>query len=111
MKNNINNKQIAVIGPLDKILIFKAIGYDVFEPQGQNNTRDLLNKILTTYKIVLITSAYARFVSDIIEDYLTSVYPIILVIPTNKEDEKYSLDKISESVKKALGVDLNLQGE
>ncbi len=111
MEKNTLKQDVAFIGPFDKISIFKALGYDVFEPSGQNNTRDLLNKILASYKLILITSDYARFVSDIIEDHLTSVYPLILVIPTNAEDEKYSLDKISESVNKALGVNLNLQGE
>lgn len=104
MKNN-----IAFIGSLDQIAIFKVACCDVYEPQGQEDTRVVFSKLLSLYKIIFITNNYAQFVLDIIKDYSDKVYPLILVLPTSKNDSEGLLKQLDENVKKSLGISLTLQ--
>ena len=106
MKNN-----IAVIGSIDSILAFKTVGFDVFGVTNEENTRTVLNKVLTQYKVVMITDNYATYVEDIIKDTQTSAYPTVLVIPSGVNSGDYALKQISESVERALGVNILLNKE
>lgn len=105
MKNN-----IAVVGSIDSILAFKTVGFDVFGVNNEENTRHVLNKLLTEYKLILITDTFAKFAEDIIKDTQNSAYPTITVIPSGTSEENYALGQISQSVERALGVNI-LQNE
>ena len=105
MKNN-----IAVVGSIDSILAFKTVGFDVFGVNNEETTRNVLNKLLTQYKLILITDAYAKFVEDIILDTQTSAYPTVIIIPSGVDSGNYALKQISQSVERALGVNI-LQNE
>ncbi len=98
--------KIAVIGSNDSVLIFKAVGCDVFGVSNEQNTRVALNKAITEYKVIMITDDFAPFVEDIIEDTKLSSYPAVLVIPSGTKVSSYALDKISADVEKSLGVNI-----
>jgi vacuolar-type H+-ATPase subunit F/Vma7 len=97
----------AVIGNKDKMLIFSLVGGDVFSPNGEKDTRAVLSKLLTNYNQIFITSDYARYVLDIIDDTRNNTYPIVTILPKDKDDT-YGLDKISQEIVKTLGVELSL---
>lgn len=97
----------AVIGNKDKMLIFSLVGGDVFSPNGEKDTRAVLSKLLTNYNQIFITSDYARYVLDIIEDTRNNTYPIVTILPKDKDDT-YGLDKINQEIVKTLGVELSL---
>lgn len=105
MKNN-----IAVVGSIDSILAFKTVGFDVFGVNNEENTRTVLNKLLTEYKLIFITDVFAKYVEDIIKDTQNSAYPMVIVIPSGVSEENYALKQISQSVERALGVNI-LQNE
>lgn len=102
----VNSDKIAVIGSKDSVLVFKAVGCDVFGVDNENKTRVALNKAISRYKIILITDDYAKYVEDIISDTKTSAYPVVLVIPSGTKKSSYALDKINEDVERALGVNI-----
>ena len=106
MKNN-----IAVVGSIDSILAFKTVGFDVFGVTNETNTRTVLNKLLTEYKVVMITDNFAKYVEDIIKDTHTTAYPVVLVIPSGVDSGDYALKQISQSVERALGVNILLNKE
>lgn len=97
----------AVVGDKDKMLIFSLAGGEIFSPSGEKDTRAVLGRLLTTYNQIFITSDYARYVTDIIEDTKNKPYPIITILPVGQYDT-YAMDKIKQEVKKTLGVDLAL---
>ncbi len=104
-KNN-----FAVIGNKDKMLIFSLVGGDVFSPNGEKDTRAVLGRLLTTYNQIFITSDYARFALDIIEDTYAKPYPIVTILPKDKDDD-YAIQKIKQETKKTLGVELSFDEE
>jgi len=106
-----NEGNIAVIGNLDSILIFKSSGFDVFGVSNSDNTRVALNKAISKYNLIFITDNYAKYVEDIITDTQNEEYPAVIVIPSGTEKSNYALGKIAEGVKKALGVDILLDKE
>jgi len=106
VKNN-----FAVVGSIDSILAFKTVGFDVYGVTNQTDTRTVLNKLLTEYKVVMITDNYAIYVEDIIKDTQATAYPVVLVIPGGADSNDYALKKINESVERALGVNILLNKE
>lgn len=100
----------AVVGDKDKMLIFSLVGGDVFSPSGANDTRTLLSKLLVSYNQIFITSDYARFAPDIIEDTYNKPYPIVTILPKDKGDN-YATQKINQEIKKTLGVELSLDND
>ena len=101
MKND-----VAVIGNINSILVFKTVGFDVFGVNTEVKARNVLNKVLTTHKVIFITENFAKAVEDIIEDTFSSAYPIVTVIPDGTSSSDYSLNKIKQGVEKALGVNI-----
>ena len=106
MKDN-----IAVIGSIDTILIFKSVGFDVFGVDNETSTRNILNKLITNYKVIFITENFAKYVEDIILDTQNSAYPAVIVIPNGTEKSDYALKQISAGVERALGVNILLNEE
>lgn len=98
--------EIAVIGNLDTILIFKMVGLDVFEVRDEKTTIEKINEILTDYKVILITEDYAPFVEDLIKETNKDMYPIITIIPSGTTDSNFALNKIEESVEHTLGINI-----
>ena len=98
--------KIAVIGSNDSVLIFKAVGCDVYGVSNEHNTRIALNKAIAEYKVIMITDDFAPYVEDIIQDTKLSAYPAVLVIPSGTKKSTYALDKIREDVEKSLRVNI-----
>ena len=97
---------IAEIGNINSILVFKTVGFDVFGVNTEVRARNVLNKVISTHKLILITENFARAVEDIIEDTFSEPYPIVTVIPDGTNSSDYSLNKIKQGVEKALGVNI-----
>ena len=86
MKDN-----IAVVGSIDSILVFKSAGFDVFGVDSETKTRNILNKLITEYKVIFITDTFAKYVEDIIKDTQNNAYPAVIVIPSGSEKNDYAL--------------------
>ena len=107
----VDSDKIAVIGSKDSILVFKAVGCDIFGVDSEQKTRLALNKAIASYKVILITDDYAKYVEDIIADTQTTAYPVVLVIPSGNKKSTYALDKINADVERALGVNILLNNK
>ena len=95
--------KIAVLGNKDIVVLFKAVGCDVFSPAGRAKIRATLNKLIQNYKIILIQTNYAKLCEDLIEQTRISAYPVIVVIPNKDEQNNYALDKIMTDMERAMG--------
>ena len=100
------NSQIAVMGNLDAILIFKSIGCDVYEVKDKNSTSETLNKLIENYKLILVTDDFAPFIEDTIKETGKSMFPIITIIPSGTTDSNYALNSIEKSVEHTLGINI-----
>ena len=100
------NSEIAVVGNLDAILIFKSIGADTFEVRDKASTIEMVKKLLDNYKIIYITDDFAPFVEDIIDETSKSMFPIITVIPSGINSSNYALNCIEKSVEHTLGINI-----
>ena len=98
--------EIAVIGNLNTILVFKMVGLDVFEVRDEMSMIEKTNELLKDYKIILVTDEFAPFIEDIIKETSKDMYPIITIIPSGTSDSNYALSKIEESVEHTLGINI-----
>ena len=100
------NSQIAVVGNLDVILIFKSIGCDVFEVRDNITAIKTLNSLLENYKLILVTDDFAPFIEDIVKETSKNMFPIITIIPSGMNDSNYALNSIEKSVEHTLGINI-----
>ena len=59
--------KIAVIGDKDSVLVFRALGVDVFDASSYFETSNLLKNIANDYSIILITDDIAQEIQGTIE--------------------------------------------
>ena len=97
-------KKIAVIGDKDTVLIFKALGFDVFyENEAIGIKRVLRGLIDEQYTIILITEKHAELAAELIQSRAEIAYPIILPIPDGIMNTGYGIQRIAKNIEKALG--------
>lgn len=102
---------IAILGNKDMVMLFKAVGCDVFSPAGRDKIRATFAKLVANYKLILIQTNYAKLCEDLIEQTRAAAYPIVLVVPNRDEDNPYALDKIYADMERAIGARIVLEEE
>jgi V/A-type H+/Na+-transporting ATPase subunit F len=103
--------KIAILGSKDMVMLFKAVGCDVFSPVGKDKIRASFSKLISNYKIILIQTNYAKLCEDLIEQTKTTAYPIVLVVPNKNEENTYALDKIVTDMERSIGAKIVLEEE
>jgi len=100
----LNNKKIAAVGNKDTILIFKALGVEVFYETEAEGLRETMKKLVAAeYPIILITEQEAMKISDYIDARAAIAYPIILPIPDGVAPSNYGNERIMQKIEKAIG--------
>ena len=99
------DSKFAIIGDEYLPTIFKLMGGDVYSVYGEKETRETFLKLVSEYKLIFIFSDYARFVSDIIDSF-ENAYPLVVVLPSHAQDD-YGAQKLKESTKNVLNLNLN----
>lgn len=98
--------KIAVLGDKDSILSFKAIGFDAYDVNDEEESRTKLKALAMNYKIIYVTEDYAEILAEQIEKYQKKALPIIVPIPTLKSNTGFGLRKVHENVERAIGTDI-----
>jgi len=89
------------------MLIFKAIGADVFPVFDLEEAGSNLKKIAREdYAIIFITETIAVKLDNIIRQYSDKVKPSIVVIPGLGERNNYAVDTLRQAIIKAVGTDV-----
>jgi len=102
--NDSNENHIAVIGDKDTVLVFKALGMDVYFPNEDVNSKEILKQLVEYgYHIILITEREAILAGDYIESLADMPYPIILPIPDGVGNYGLGMGKITANIEKASG--------
>ena len=98
--------KIAAIGEHDIMLIFKAIGVDVFPIDTEEEAAAQVRKLAVEgYGIIFITETIAVKLDTIIKEYSNKFLPSIVVIPGLGERNNYAVSRLRQAIIKAVGID------
>ena len=100
--------RIAVLGDIDSIKGFSAVGLDIFPCTDYDSARELFKKITGggVYGVVYVTEEYAELLSRDIAKFDEVMTPAIIPIPGLKGNTGYGIKRLSQSVEKAVGSDI-----
>ncbi|MEG2291213.1 MAG: V-type ATP synthase subunit F [Clostridium sp.] len=100
-------KKIGVVGDKDSVLAFKALGIDVFPVVGADEARIAVDRLAKNdYAVIFVTEQVAQEIEETIERYTKQLLPAVILIPSNQGTLNIGMKKISDSVEKAVGVNI-----
>jgi len=98
---------IAIIGDMESILGFKALGLDVYPANDFESGKAVLDHLAKeATAIILITEDLAMLLTAEIKTYEDQLIPAIVLIPGVSGSKGLGLQQISTRVKKAVGMDI-----
>ena len=101
------NGKCAVIGDRDSILLFKAVGIEVYPvTDGEQANKTLHRLARTGYAVVYVTEAMYPFCGETIREFQGEAYPAIIPIPDASCTQGIGMKAIRENVEKAVGLDI-----
>ena len=99
--------KIGVIGARDSVLLFKAVGLDVFfEDDGEHANKTLHRLAREGYATVFVTEKLFSACAETIEEYKGQAYPAIIPIPDNQGSRGLGEKMLRQNVEKAVGMDI-----
>ena len=99
--------KIAVMGDVDSVLGFKALGLDVYPVAGPEEGHETLHRLAReNYAIIYMTEQLASQISGDIARYQDSVTPAIIMIPGKSGSLGLGTDALQSSVERAVGADI-----
>jgi V/A-type H+-transporting ATPase subunit F len=102
--------KIAAFGERDIMLIFKAIGADVYPVDSSAGTEDAEAKlkgiIKEGYGIIFMTETIAAELDSTIKYYSNKISPSIVVIPGLGKRNNYAVNQLRTAIIKAVGADV-----
>ena len=99
--------KIGVIGDRDSVLLFQAVGLDVFfEEDGERANRILHRLAREGYAAVFVTEKLYPACAETIAEFEGQPYPAIIPIPDNQGSQGLGERKLRQNVEKAVGMDI-----
>lgn len=99
--------KIGVIGDRDSVLLFKAVGLDVFlEDEGDSANRTLHRLAREGYVTVFVTEKLFAACAETIEEFKGQAYPAIIPIPDQAGSRGVGEKMLRQNVEKAVGMDI-----
>ena len=98
--------KMAVIGESWAVWGFAGLGLSVFPVDKKEEVEELLKSVGEDYAIVFVTEAFWEVVKDRFQSEYRDKFPIICLIPNNKERKNLGREAIREVVKQAVGFEI-----
>lgn len=98
---------VAVLGDRDSVIGYRALGMtviDIDEPQDVISAIDEL--MADHYSVIFLTETLAEKNQDELKKYRDRGLPSIIPIPSMKGSTGFGMRQISESVRRAVGINL-----
>ena len=95
----------AIVGNGDGIMVFKAAGVDTYPAENEKKAREVLRKIAKKYQIIFLTEDLARPLTEFLQRFDETPYPVVLSIPSGQSDG-YGMEVLKTAMERALGVDI-----
>lgn len=100
-------KKIGVVGDKDSVLAFKALGIDVFPVVEIEEARKTIDRLaMNDYAVIFVTEQVAKNIEETIARYNRETLPAVILIPSNQGTLNIGMQKISDNVEKAVGVNI-----
>ena len=100
-------KKIGVVGDKDSVLAFKALVIDVFPVVGDDEAKKTVDRLARdNYAVIFVTEQVAQGIEETIERYNKEVLPAVILIPSNQGTLNIGMQRISDNVEKAVGVNI-----
>jgi len=110
INNTATEAKIAAFGESDIMLIFKAIGADVFAVSDSTSTNVAearLKKLVSEgYGIIFMTETVAARLDVMIKYYSNQMVPSIVVIPGLGKRNNYAVNQLRTAIIRAVGADI-----
>lgn len=104
--------KIGVIGSIDTVLGFKAVGLDVFHCGRVEKAKKTLHELVNDdYAIIYITENLAQEMAEDIDQYKDARLPAIITIPGKAGPTGAGMRSVSKAVERAVGADILFGGE
>ncbi|MDR1620186.1 MAG: V-type ATP synthase subunit F [Clostridiales bacterium] len=98
---------IGVIGDRDSVLLFKAVGLDVFfETEGEKAQRTIRRLVREGYRVIFMTEELYTQCGEAVAQFKSEAFPAIIPIPGNKGTRGVGMQDIKKNVEKAIGADI-----
>jgi len=98
---------IGVVGDRDSVLLFKAVGLDVFfETDPEHASRTLHRMAREGYRVIYVTEELYRDCTEAVSKYQSEAFPAIIPIPSNQGTQGIGMAAIKANVEKAIGADI-----
>ena len=99
--------KIAVMGDVDSVLGFKALGLDVYPVAGPEEGHETLHRLAReNYAIIYMTEQLAAKLTTDIARYKDALTPAILLIPGKEGPLGIGMANIKTAVERAVGADI-----
>ena len=98
---------IGVVGDRDSVLLFKAVGLDVFfEDKPEPASKTLHRLARQGYRVIYITEELYQACGEAISSYKSEAFPAIIPIPSNRGTQGVAMAEMKANVEKAIGADI-----
>ncbi len=98
---------MAVLGKIDQILPFSAIGLEIFSVEtAEDAKKALINLAEKKYTLVMITEDFAAELLETRMKYSSEPVPAIIAIPGAEGVTGSTLEQLRETLKHAVGADI-----
>lgn len=99
--------QVGVIGDRDSIIGFKALGMTVVEADtAADAARQIRKMVDQNYAVIYITEALAEENHELLQELRDKRLPAVIPIPSIMGTTGLGMRQVSESVRKAVGIDI-----
>ncbi len=99
--------QVGVIGDRDSVMGYRALGMAVVEAKNPQEAADAVDELVNNhYAVIFLTEVLAEAIAQHLQQYRERRLPAIIPIPSIQGSTGYGLRQISESVRRAVGIDL-----
>ena len=99
--------KIAVMGDVDSVLGFKALGLDVYPEAGPEEGHETLHRLAReNYAIIYMTEQLATKLTADIARYKDALTPAIILIPGKEGPLGIGMANIKTAVERAVGADI-----
>lgn len=98
---------VAVIGDKDSILCFRAVGIGTFPVSEPTEARVVVRRLVQEkVSVIFITEQMAQGMMDLIDELSRASLPSIVLIPNNQGSLGLGMERIQQTVIKAVGADI-----
>ena len=101
--------KIAVIGGIDTVIGFKALGLNTFPVSDEQEAKQVFNNITApdeNYAVIYLEENLSKSLSAEISRYTEKVTPAIILIPGRDGSQGLGLTALHEAVRRAIGSDI-----